>query len=122
MWLRSLLLLLTFLCDRISLSQADICTNATCTYDLVIDYAWTMQYKDSNGVVHNVTLNGTSLQYVTGSEIHTVSPNDVITADGYFRRLLLFNGQYPGPPIEVVHGAQVNAALDSISRSSDRGG
>lgn len=114
MWLRLLLLLAAFVCDRITQSEAAVCTNATCTYELVIKYAWTMQYTDNKGVVHDVTLNGTDLQYVDGSEIHTVSPNDVITADGYPRRLLTFNGQYPGPPIEVIEGSQVSAIFCSI--------
>jgi hypothetical protein len=72
-----------------------------------------MKYKDNSGVVHDITLNGSSLQYVTGSEIHTVSPSDVITGDGYPRRILTVNGKYPGPPIEVIHGSQVSAALGS---------
>lgn len=113
MWVRSLLLLMAFLCDRISQSQSKVCTNSTCTYHLVIDYCWTMKHKDSNGVVHDVTLNGTSLQYAAGSDIHTVSPNDVITADGFPRRILTVNGQYPGPPIEVTEGSQVRTPQGS---------
>ncbi|XP_035674595.1 laccase-2-like [Branchiostoma floridae] len=36
-----------------------------------------------------------------------VSADDVITADGVQRNVILVNGQFPGPAIEVMEGAQV---------------
>ncbi|KAI8514095.1 hypothetical protein Bbelb_084190 [Branchiostoma belcheri] len=36
-----------------------------------------------------------------------VSSDDVITADGVQRNVILVNGQFPGPAIEVMEGAQI---------------
>ena len=36
-----------------------------------------------------------------------VNPDDVITGDGYERKVITINGQFPGPAIEVTEGAKV---------------
>ena len=40
-----------------------------------------------------------------------VSADDVITLDGVPRNVIVVNGQFPGPAIEVMEGAQVTFYL-----------
>jgi Multicopper oxidase len=54
---------------------------------------------------NDVVLNGTQLVYNGGQDI--VSPDDVIVADGYPRTVIIINGQFPGPTIEVNAGTTV---------------
>jgi FtsP/CotA-like multicopper oxidase with cupredoxin domain len=65
---------------------------------------------------YEVELNDTMLQIVENeyrrSENHPlvgtyVDASEVITADGYRRDVITINGQFPGPTIEVMEGAQV---------------
>jgi len=65
-----------------------------------------------------VDLNGTDLQIIESysnigkPEIgQIVSPNDVITGDGVRRDVIVINGKYPGPMIEVMENTQVLALL-----------
>ena len=36
-----------------------------------------------------------------------VDADDVITADGFIRDIIVINGQFPGPTLEVGEGSQV---------------
>ncbi len=45
----------------------------------------------------------------TNDAIGKVVPgDDVITADGFIRDLITINGQFPGPTLEVLEGAEVS--------------
>ena len=110
-----------FLLIRVSyMINCAICTDTVCKYELVLRHQKTMTYttSDSNGqpVAYDVGLSGSNL--VTLSNVFrssqdpnvglTVSPDTVITADGYSPRYIVtINDLFPGPTIEVVQGAQV---------------
>ena len=65
-------------------------------------------YQGADLIWRPVYLNGTRLQVAIGSEIRELSPDDVIVADGFPNRaVILINGQFIGPTIEVMEGAQV---------------
>ena len=59
------------------------------------------------GTLYNVTLRGRSLVAVAGSKSRVVSPDDVITVDGFQRFVITINGMFPGPTVEVLEGAEV---------------
>ena len=97
-----------------------ICTDTVCKYEFVLRHHKTMTYTtlDSNGqpATYDVGLSGSNL--VTISNLFrssqdpnvglAVSPDDVITADGFSPRYIVtINDQFPGPTIEVMQGAQV---------------
>jgi len=94
----------------------EVCQGPVCEFQWVIRRTQTMTtYID--GFTFNVQLNGTRLQVVENSfrrsERHpgiigrTVNPDDVITADGYSRDVIVINDQFPGPTLEVMEGVQV---------------
>ena len=97
-------------------ATSHICTKRICSYDFVIERKQTMTYNHENRVTFNVGLNKTNLQLVE-SRLNLkdnepligqfVDPNDVITADGYPRDVITINGQFPGPTLEVLEGAEV---------------
>ena len=83
---------------------ADICHGPVCRYELNITLSRTM--RDSNN--NQVFLNGTQLQTLDANgQPVTVSPDDVVVADGFIRDVILCNGKLPGPTIEVMKGVQV---------------
>jgi len=93
-----------------------VCQGPVCEFPFVVRRAQTMT-TNIDGRVFNVQLNGTRLQVVENSfqrsEIfpdiigRTVNPDDVITADGYSRDVIVINDQFPGPTLEVMEGVQV---------------
>ena len=100
--------------------RAEICTRDVCEYDFVLRYSQSMVWfdrADADGSVHSydVQLNGSDLvispnsfRSQSNSMIGTVvSPEDVITADGFQRNIITINGEFPGPTLEVMAGAQV---------------
>lgn len=95
--------------------RATICVGPVCEYQLNVGLITTMTYEDDNAALHQVYLNGTQLQIV-GNDNETLSPDDTIIADGFIRDVILFNGQLPGPTIEVMEGVLVSTA--QISQSS----
>ncbi|CAH1800522.1 unnamed protein product [Owenia fusiformis] len=97
--------------------RSEICMNETCEYHFVVRRSRTMMHtkryasgwEDSN----LVELKGRHL-YMKPSQFHrdtnrntSVNPDDIITADGLSRNIIVVNDQFPGPPIEVTEGAQV---------------
>lgn len=108
----------------ITLTYGLICVDPVCKYTFSVRRTRTMAYVDKNPgflqeIAHNtynVGLNGTRLQ-VKGNKFRRgpehdiigsyVSPNDIITADGYERDIITINDEFPGPNIEVLEGAQV---------------
>ncbi len=91
----------------------DICTSNICEYSFTIRHQETMVYRGQGKTV-NVRLNGTDL-LTTANQMRLndvtmgakVNNSDVITADGFERLVITINGQFPGPTIEVLEGAQV---------------
>ncbi|CAH1274669.1 Hypp5360 [Branchiostoma lanceolatum] len=89
-----------------------MCTDAVCEFTLVVRYAWTMTHTGSNGKVNGVKIltNG-SLQVKNSVFPDVDGPivpmEEVITADGVQRNVIVVNEQFPGPTLEVMEGAQV---------------
>jgi len=88
--------------------RADICAGPICNYSLDVSLFTTMTYQGEQVILEGDPVNDTQL-YVAGSQ--TISPNDVIIADGFTRDVILFNGTLPGPTIEVMAGVQVGIWL-----------
>jgi len=105
-----------FLFILMTSTAGEVCLGPVCEYLFNVSLAETMTTK-INGKVFSVGLNGTRLQVIENSlrsatdypDIfgQTVHPDDVITADGFSRDVIVVNGQFPGPPIEVMEGVQV---------------
>jgi hypothetical protein len=109
------LVLILYLVTFTVKTHAEICTQSVCEYKWKVRHARTMTYS-KDGKTYNVALNGTKLQVVrnelyknsqNGLFGQTVSPDDVITADGRPRNVIVINDQFPGPSIEVLEGAEV---------------
>ena len=105
-------------------ASAEICTDSVCNYDFVIRRHKTMTYttNNSNGkpVTYDVVSTGNILKIASNSFRtaqdpnigQIVSPDDVITADGYSPRYVItINDQFLGPTIEVMQGSQVNSFI-----------
>lgn len=79
-----------------------------------------MVYRSDNGQdAYNVALNGSRFQIVSNPyrtndpRLGTfVDSKHVHTGDGYPRTIIEINGQFPGPTIEVMEGAQVNEGFN----------
>jgi len=67
-----------------------------------------MTYQEEQVILGGNPVSGTQL-YVAGNQ--TISPNNVIIADGFTRDVIVFNGTLPGPTIEVMAGVQVGILL-----------
>ena len=79
-----------------------------------------MSYSE-NGSAFSVALNGTALEIEGNSWLKDVSlidkvlnPDDVITADGFVRDIITVNGQFPGPDLQVLAGADVSLPLNDL--------
>ena len=103
----------------LTVAHGDICTKSRCFYTFDVRRARTMTYTttDANNKssTYNVVLNGSSL-VVTTNTMHLaddpfigriVPVEDTMTADGFLRTIIVINGLFPGPTIEVMEGAQV---------------
>jgi len=109
-----------FLFILMTSTAGEVCRGPVCEFQFVVSLAETMTTK-IDGKVFSVGLNGTRLQVVENSlrlavkypDIigRTVNPADVITADGYSRDVIVVNGQFPGPTIEVMEGVQVSCSV-----------
>ena len=96
-----------------------ICLSPVCEYDLEIRRAQTMVYTDpSTERVFDVALNESGKLVVVSSSFHSIAdypdiigrvvePENVITADGKARDVIVVNGKFVGPTLEVVEGATV---------------
>jgi Multicopper oxidase len=93
--------------DSRSVVLSAICTSSVCRFELDITLYNTMTYRDEYLIPRPVYLNGTQIQANVAGEIRNLSSNDVILADGFTRDVILINGQFPGPTIEVMEGSQV---------------
>jgi len=93
--------------SELSIVGAAICTDHVCSYQFDVSLHKTMMYRDEYLHLNPVQLNGTQLQVKVVHEVRTVSPDDVILADGFSREVIVFNEQLPGPTIEVMEGAEV---------------
>jgi len=116
-----------FLFILMTSTAGEVCRGPVCQFQFVVSRAQTMTTK-IDGKVFNVQLNGTRLQVVENSLRRavdypgiigrTVNPDDVITADGYSRDVIVINDQFPGPTIEVMKGVQVGYRLRTSIASS----
>lgn len=93
--------------DRRRTALAAICTSRQCTFHLDVTLYKTMTYRDEYLMLRPVQLNGSQLQANVNGDIRNLSASEVILADGFPRDVILINGQFPGPTIEVTEGAQV---------------
>ena len=121
----SLLLLLKVIILLLGVPQAfasEICYSRICKYDLVISAQESHVYRPADFVgpgTFDVDIDGQDLRVVNSSfrpteiwpnVIGQVVPNplDVMTLDGIKRVVITVNGQFPGPTLEVMEGAQVS--------------
>jgi len=105
-----------FLFILMTSTAGEVCRGPDCEFQFVVSAKETMT-TEIDGIVFSVQLNGTRLQVVENSlrraddypDIigRTVNPDDVITADGYSRDVIVINDQFSGPTIEVMEGVQV---------------
>jgi len=112
MWLVVCLLIAT------SVASSEVCTDPVCEFEFIVRRTQTMT-TTIDGQVFSVQLKETRLQVVKNSfrrvadypDIigRTVDPDDVITADGYPRDVIVVNDQFPGPTLEVTEGVQVSS-------------
>ena len=93
-------------------ADAELCQGPICEYTFVIRHSRTMTYRrDYN--VYNVGMEGKDLvllnssYHIAPTEGRVVTPADVHTADGVPRNIIVINGEFPGPAIEVMEGTQV---------------
>jgi len=98
---------LLILSNGLSDVQAKICSGPVCKFKLDVRNFRTMTYRDQTGSLHPVYLDGADLKTNIRDRVQTLTPNDVIVADGFERDIILFNGMLPGPTIEVMEGVQV---------------
>ncbi|XP_019638279.1 PREDICTED: L-ascorbate oxidase-like [Branchiostoma belcheri] len=106
-----LLRALVVVCLCVSMATAQRCTDDVCEFTLAVRYARTMTHTARNGYVTGVDLltNG-SLKvrdFLWERDGPIVPVEETITADGAQRNVILVNGQFPGPTLEVMEGAQV---------------
>ena len=88
--------------------MSEICYGPVCYYELNVSLSQTM--RDSE--LHQIVLNGTQLQFAEDDgQMFVVSPDNVTVADGFVRDVILFNGQLPGPTIEVMEGVKVRVSV-----------
>ena len=101
-------------------SAALFCDKSICNFELIVRHEDSMIYRaplDEGPLplAFPVILNGDKLQ-VTTNNFHiggpfigkVVNASDVHTVDGYMRRIITINGQFPGPNLEVMEGATVS--------------
>ena len=105
----------------IDMAFSEICYSRVCKFDLVISGQESHVYRPADFVgpgTFDVDIDGQDLRVVNSSfrpteiwpnVIGQVVPNplDVITLDGVKRIIITINGQFPGPTLEVVEGAEV---------------
>ena len=103
----------------VAATTADICTKDICEFHLDIRRIRTMTYAKPDGSgSYNVVLDPTNnklkivpnLLRTPGSDplLDTyIEAEKVVTAGGYIRNVITMNGQFPGPSIEVMEGAEV---------------
>ena len=110
-WLSHLMLV-----TLVGYTEATICTTPVCEFQLDVRWGRSMVYRTPNGRdAYNVELDGGRLRtvangYRVGDPMvgRYVDPDQVHTGDGYPRTLIEINGQFPGPTLEVMEGAQVS--------------
>ena len=113
-------------------SDTEICEKSKCSFNLVIQQRRSMTYTDPSGFTYNVDWNQEAqrLQIVANSFHQVVNegvahpsnasllgtfvdPEDVITLDGTRRNIYIINGQYPGPTLEFMEGAEVSEVKEN---------
>ena len=104
-----------------------ICHSKVCEFTLNIQYDRTLVYRDqeNGGNAYDVQLNGTKLEIVENSHKQReydgtigryVNSDDVITCDGRKRTIIVINGQFPGPTLEVMEGSQVSVHINVLRK------
>ena len=96
------------------LVNAAICSG-TCEYHFHVRHARSMTY--SNGLqTYDIEMDGDRARLLSNSwHLQGVDPlvgtyvnsSDAITVDGHWRNIIVINGQFPGPDIEVMEGSKV---------------
>ena len=108
----------SFLCVLILAlaARAEICEMDVCRFKLIIERRRTMTHLTEDGTTWDMALNGSKfvVQYdafnherdstLVGTQ---VAAEDVLTADGAHKYIIVVNQQFPGPTLEVMEGAQV---------------
>lgn len=109
-------------------ASGEICQDAICEFNFVIHRERTLTYRSTpGGKTYEVGFNGTHfttlendlrLQLFPDNLIGSVvDEDDVITADGHVRNVIVINDQFPGPNLEVMEGSQVLALTYTFRQS-----
>ena len=104
---------------RVSGSDHRPCREDVCEYWFVFEETPSLTHKAEDTQVYNVGLNGTDLVLVPSlyHEEQDLPEQRVLTRDqasmvntldGYQMPIITINGQFLGPTIDVIEGAQVN--------------
>ena len=121
-WGKHISLVIGFLaCSANQHENSNICVKKVCEFTFVVHHTRTMLYHHPTKGAYDVQLQGKDLRTVENTlkrrpdEVigRVVNASEVITADGYPRNIIMINGQFPGPTLEVMEGAQVGGVRQS---------
>ena len=106
---------------------SETCFESLCEFTLVVSEFRSMTFKnDADGKAYDVRLNENGTLNLVTSRWHlnvpniTISPDMVYTADGSeARNIILVNGRFPGPTLEVMEGSEV--AVKVINNMEQQG-
>ena len=109
--------LLLLFCNFIPIcwTESEFCFASICEFTFVITESRTMTFRTEDGSAsYDVKMDGKGTLKLAPNLWHTRVPNitftpdKVHTADGSGRRnIILVNGHFPGPTLEVMEGAEV---------------
>ncbi|KAJ7337088.1 hypothetical protein OS493_009940 [Desmophyllum pertusum] len=111
--------ILHFLCDIFQIfpckAESEFCFDSVCEFTFVISESRSMTFTTEDGrTSYDVELEGNGTLKLAPNHWHsqvpniTLTPEMVHTADGSAQRnIILVNGQFPGPTLEVLEGAEV---------------
>ncbi|XP_071958372.1 uncharacterized protein [Antedon mediterranea] len=106
-------------------ASSDVCLHDVCHFHLNVRHHRTMTYTGSDGKSVPVSLeeNGdmrlTTTWSYSGNATNgsVVTPDEVITGDGVVRRIIVVNGEFPGPTLEVLEGTKVAVKVTNLMTS-----
>ena len=114
-------------CGSVPATLGVPCWDNVCEFQMSLTLGHTLTRTHPTGHVDDLELNPGGCVNVTGGGntsppcidiIANTASSRVITADGRKRSVLLVNGQFPGPSLEVMEGATVSADLSYMEHKT----
>ena len=110
-----LIVLFLLFCQVLCKTESQSCYTSICEFTLVITESSAMTFTTDDGETsYDVELDGSGTLKLTSNRFHyqvpnvSLTPEMVHTVDGSSqRKIILVNGHFPGPTLEVVEGAEV---------------